>query len=79
MKTASVRMVQHHLAEVLGWVEQGEEISVTRRNKVVARLVPPEPRVVATPDFAERAKAIWGPRPAGKRLSKIVLESRGNR
>ena len=31
MKTASVRDVQHHLSRVLAWVEQGEEVQITRR------------------------------------------------
>jgi len=30
------------LGQLLDWVEAGEEIVITRRGKVVARLVPPE-------------------------------------
>jgi len=42
MKTASVREVQHHLSKVLAWVEKGEEVQITRRNKPVAKIVPAE-------------------------------------
>jgi antitoxin (DNA-binding transcriptional repressor) of toxin-antitoxin stability system len=79
MKTATVREVQHHLSDVLAWVENGEEVRVLRRKKVVARILPPEPVVVAAPDFVARAKDVWGGRPRGKRLSEIVSESRGRR
>lgn len=40
MKTATVRQVQHALASVLAEVQKGQEIAVTRRGKVVARIVP---------------------------------------
>ena len=30
------------LGQLLDWVEAGEEVIITRRGKVVARLVPPE-------------------------------------
>jgi prevent-host-death family protein len=30
------------LGQLLDWVEAGEEVPITRRGKVVARLVPPE-------------------------------------
>lgn len=30
------------LGQLLDWVEGGEEVQITRRGKVVARLVPPE-------------------------------------
>ena len=79
MKTATVRQVQHHLSEVLSWVERGEEVRVLRRNKVVARLVPPEPQPAASPDFLGRATAIWGSKPAGASLSAIVSNSRGEK
>jgi len=79
LKTATIRKVQHNLAEVLSWVERGEEVCVLRRKKVVARLVPPAPAAPPSPDFLTRAKAIWGATPKGARLSALVSESRGDR
>jgi len=79
MRTATIRDVQHHLAKVLAWVEAGEEVIVLRRNKVVARLVPPGPTASESPDFAARARAIWGDEPAGQPLSEIASEARGSR
>ena len=79
VKTATIRKVQHNLAEVLSWVERGEEVRVLRRNKVVAKLVPPTPGVPRSPDFVMRARMIWGTKPKGVRPSALVSESRGSR
>jgi antitoxin (DNA-binding transcriptional repressor) of toxin-antitoxin stability system len=79
MKSASVREVQHNLSAVLDWVARGEEVQVTKRRRVVARLLPPEPLIVATPDYCGRARKLWGPRPKGKSLSETVSDARGER
>jgi len=82
MKSASVREIQHHFRKVLAWVENGEEVLVTRRNKTVARLVPSAPNIlpdVPLPDFAARARAIWGSHPRGRNLSVEILAEREDR
>jgi len=40
MKTATVRTLRNDYATLLRRVEQGEEIGISRRGKLVARLVP---------------------------------------
>jgi len=81
MKTASVRDVQHHLSKVLAWVEKGEEVQITRRNKPVAKIVPAEAQgtPIALPAFAARARQIWGETPVGKSLSQTVVDDRKER
>jgi prevent-host-death family protein len=81
MKTASVRDVQHHLSEVLAWVEKGEEVQITRRNKPVAKIVPAQAQgtPVVWPPFAARARQIWGETPVGKNLSQTVVDDRNER
>ena len=79
MKTASVRQIQHNLSQVLDWVERGEEVLVFRRKRMIARLSPATPRPTESPDFVARARAVWGTRPRGKRLSAIALDARGKR
>jgi antitoxin (DNA-binding transcriptional repressor) of toxin-antitoxin stability system len=76
MKTATIRQVQHNLAEVLSCVARGEEVAVLRRGKIVAKLVPPSPRASATPDVLARAEAVWGKAPKGRPLSEAVSSSR---
>jgi prevent-host-death family protein len=84
MKTATVREVQHKLSRVLARVKRGEEITITKRGKAVARLVPTA--VVAGgmkaewPDFSGRMKRLFpdGP-PSGKPTSEVVMELREER
>jgi prevent-host-death family protein len=40
MRTATIRDLRNHYADLLKWIEAGEEISITRRGKPIARLVP---------------------------------------
>lgn len=77
MRTATIREAQHNLPKILRSVSRGEVVEITRRNRVVARLVPASPHPAAgLPDFVARARAIWGTGPAGKATSEIVIEAR---
>jgi antitoxin (DNA-binding transcriptional repressor) of toxin-antitoxin stability system len=78
MKTATVRQVQHDLASVLQWVSAGQAVGVTRRGRVVARILPAEGHGDAPPpvDCVARARATWGPKPAGTTLSAVIRQDR---
>ncbi len=52
MKTATVRDLRTKFPAIARQLEDGEEISITRRGKLVARLLPPEAR-------ARRRKVDW--------------------
>ena len=70
---------QHNLARVLREVESGHEVAITRRKKIVARLVPPLRKgQVAFPDFADRAQQIWGSDWQGAGTEELLAESRGD-
>jgi prevent-host-death family protein len=84
MESATIRDVQHNLAAYLRRVEQGEDIEIRRRNKVVARLVHVDLyQGGGKPDWSvvrERREALWGRKAApGKAASSLVYESRGDR
>ncbi len=80
MKTASIRLVQHRLSEVLSWVESGEEVAVTRRDRVVARIVPPRRTQKPKIDFAARLKAIYPKElPAAQSASALIIAERDER
>jgi len=40
MKIATVRQLRNESRAVLGWVEAGEEVQISKRGKIIARLVP---------------------------------------
>ncbi len=72
MKTASVQQLPQKWTQILEWVAAGEEVELTEREQVIARIVPAK-----QPDFLLRAKSIWGEQPVGKPLSALVAEGRG--
>jgi antitoxin (DNA-binding transcriptional repressor) of toxin-antitoxin stability system len=76
MKTVTIRQVHNDFSAVLALVAQGEEVIVLNRTRPVARICPPLP-VAPThfkmPDFAARAKAIFGD---SKLMPNVVLEER---
>lgn len=65
MKTASVRDIRQNFPRVMAWIADGEQVAVTMRRKIVARLVPErnEPkRKPPAPDFAAISREIFGNR-----------------
>lgn len=55
MKTTSVRELRNNYAKVLRWVSSGEEVAVTRRGKVVAKVVAPVPTQAVAVDWSQSA------------------------
>jgi len=63
MKTITMRELIHNSAGIIRLVEHGETMTLTKRGRPVARLIPepkPTPRKVQMPDFAARARAYSG-------------------
>lgn len=40
MKIATIRQLRNQCRDVMGWVEAGEEVKISKRGKIIARLVP---------------------------------------
>jgi prevent-host-death family protein len=80
MKTYSIMEAQHNLSRVLREVAAGHEVGITRRKKLVARLLPPaEEPVVEWPDFVSRSRGVWEDGWKGASSDALVDESRGTR
>ncbi len=75
-EAVTIRQVHNDFAAVLAMVAQGEEVTVLNRTRPVARICPPlppeSPAKFKMPDFAARAKAIFGDRI----IPNIILEER---
>jgi antitoxin (DNA-binding transcriptional repressor) of toxin-antitoxin stability system len=64
MKKASVRDLRYRLSTPKDLLRDCEEIQITKRKRVIARLRPPDPAAPASfPDFLARQKKIFGKRP----------------
>jgi prevent-host-death family protein len=65
MKTATVRDLRNRFARVAAWVEEGQEVEITKSGKIFARLLPPA-SVKRTkrvkPDILAQLKETWGDR-----------------
>jgi len=80
MKTTTVRELRNNYSKVLGWVAKGEEVEVTRRGKVVAKVVPPiGPKTKV--DWAQSAaltRPPWANTLTAKESAAILADSQGN-
>jgi antitoxin (DNA-binding transcriptional repressor) of toxin-antitoxin stability system len=81
MARVSVRELQQNLRRILGRVERGEPVDVTRRRRLVARIVrpslAPEPR--PWPDLERRARSVFGDRLVSPPPSQQILADRDER
>ncbi len=59
MKKASVRDLRFDFAKVERALRAGEEIQITKRRRVIARLIP-EGEAAERPDFIARLRRIYG-------------------
>ena len=77
MKKASVRDLRYAFKKIERLLRQGEEIQITKRQRVIARLVPesaePAPEI---PDFLGRLRAIYGDRVLAVSGAELVSEDR---
>jgi antitoxin (DNA-binding transcriptional repressor) of toxin-antitoxin stability system len=77
MKTASVRELRQNFGSLLTWLEEGQEIQITLRRRVVARLVPDRKNAtpkVKMPDFAARLKKIHGAKAISAEEARAILD-----
>lgn len=85
MKTATVADLRNHFPRVLRWVEDGEQVKLTRRGKVVALLSPPaplKPHKLRMPDFAAIRREVFGADADRRMLTaddSAFLRDRGHR
>lgn len=82
MRKTNARELKHATASILDRVEQGETIEITRHNRVIAVLSPPQPeknRELETYDYAERLKEIFGDRKMPTTGTELMTYDRGDR
>ena len=61
MRKATVRDLRYRFSVVEDLLRDGEEILITKRKRVIARLLPPAPSAaVDRPDVAARLRKIFG-------------------
>ncbi len=80
MKTTTVRELRNNYAQVMKWVGKGEEVEVTRRGKVVAKVVPAVAAKVTAVDWtlsAAHNRPAWSRALTAKESAAVLAESQG--
>jgi len=78
MKKATVRDLRYHFSRVEGMLREGEEIEITKRKQVIARMVPPQPKKSAKrPDFLERLHRLYGKKRLKVSGAELIAHERG--
>jgi len=64
MKTATITDLRNNFRRLVAYIDNGESVEITRRGRVVARLVPAfdTPKTLVKPDFMAQLKEVWGDR-----------------
>ena len=80
MKQATLRDLRYNFDHIATLLQDGEEIQITKRKRVVARLLPPAvPTPVERPDFMGRLKEIYGDRVMEVSGAQLLEEERSSR
>jgi len=77
MKSVTVRDLRYDFPKVERILREGKEVKITKRNKVIAKLVPESSAAgVPLPDFAQRLKEIYGDRVLETSGAELIREDR---
>jgi antitoxin (DNA-binding transcriptional repressor) of toxin-antitoxin stability system len=78
MRKATVRDLRYRFSEVESLLREGEEIQITKRKRIIARLLPLEPAVPSRrPDFLARLKKLYRGRPLRVSGAELLANERG--
>ncbi len=77
MKTVTVRDLRYQFSNIEARLRQGEEIEIRKRKRVLGRLVPVQPTTISYPDFAARARRIFGDKVLPTTGAELVGWGRG--
>lgn len=77
MKKASVRDLRYAFKKIERLLRQGEEVQITKRRRVIARLTPESAQAPSEmPDFLRRLHTIYGEKPLPTSGAHLVAEDR---
>lgn len=76
MKTVSVRDLRYDFPKVEAMLLSGEEIRITKRRKVIARLTAEPARTRVLPDFMAQMREVFGDKVLKVSGAQIISEDR---
>lgn len=76
MKHASIRDLRYSFKKIKRLLDQGEEVQITSRRRVIARLVPEAKEGYTMPDFLSRLRTIYGDKTLKASGAELIAEDR---
>jgi antitoxin (DNA-binding transcriptional repressor) of toxin-antitoxin stability system len=76
MKTVSVRDLRYDFPKVEEMLRTGEEIRITKRRRVIARITPEPTEKLPLPDFLGQMREIFGDKVLKVTGAQIISEDR---
>jgi antitoxin (DNA-binding transcriptional repressor) of toxin-antitoxin stability system len=77
MRKATVRDLRYRFREVEALLQEGEDIEITKRKRVIARLIAVRRKAPAErPQFLERLKQIYGNKKLKLTAAKMIASER---
>jgi len=77
MKKASIRDLRYAFKKIERLLHQGEEVQITKRRRVIARLVPETTEAVKqAPDFLARLRSIYGDKTLAVTGAEVISSDR---
>lgn len=77
MKKASIRELRYAFPKIERLLRQGESVQITKRRRVIARIVPEIPEANAPmPDFFERLRSIYGSKSLPVSGAELITKDR---
>lgn len=81
MKSLSIRYIQHHFAELIPYLQNGEEIVIRNRDRVFAKIIPwrETSKINSVPDFKKRLLKDFPKGAISVSTHDLLKKSRGER
>jgi antitoxin (DNA-binding transcriptional repressor) of toxin-antitoxin stability system len=79
MKTMSVRDLRYRFPQIEAELRDGQSIAITKRKRVIARLVPERHASKKPPDFMAMLKRIYGNKKLKVSGAELIAMQRGDR
>jgi antitoxin (DNA-binding transcriptional repressor) of toxin-antitoxin stability system len=76
MRKASVRDLRYGFKKIERLLHEGEEIQITKRQHVIARLIPEGTPTTKVPDFLARLRSIYGDKVLATSGAELIAQDR---
>lgn len=74
-----MRDLRYRFTRIEGMLREGEEVEITKRKRIIARLTPTRQKPAERPDFLERLRRIYGEKKLKVSGAELLRQERGRK